>query len=449
MMKKAQDTILWEDPVLKRWLDTIMKPGTRYGYRSAFRVYTAFTKLSPGQMIDEAIEDSKRDPREKRDVLLTRLLGFYTYLKTDYPKKTRGEGEHKVTGKGISDKLAQMMVSAVRSFYSTYDLAVVMKGRRRLPRPKVENRRMIVAAEQVKVLVDHARSPRDRALILVNFQGGLDVSTLCSLKYGDVAEGLAKNEHPLKLDLHRPKTGTDFYTFLGKDATEALKAYLADMKQRGVTFSHSTPLFVQGRGKAALKTDNVQAVMREVASRSGFVDDKNNGKEFNPLGPHALRESFGSIMTNSGVPDTIVDFWHGHEIGEMAEAYRSVQFESLKKMYLDREKLLSVSGSKVDLDEVKEKLRQEVEQQTRQMQTIINGLVAENIDVKKKILTVETRNTDLETRIRTAESKNVDQATRIQTVESENMDFKKRFQTVEGKFSNIERLLQDLKRETG
>jgi integrase/recombinase XerD len=373
-----------------------MRPTTRYGYRTAFRSYTQYTKLPPGQMIDEAIEDSKKDPRQKRDILLTRLLGFYNYLKNDYPRKSRGKGEHKITGKGLSDKLAQMQVSAIRSFYATYDLTVRLKGRRKLPRPRVENKRMIISAEQVKVLVDHARSPRDRALILINFQGGLDVSTLCSLRYGDIAEGLAKNEYPLKLDLHRQKTGTDFYTFLGRDAIEALKAYLADMKQRGVTFTHSTPLFVQGRGKAALKTENVQAVMREVALRSGFIDDKNNGKEFNPLGPHALRESFGSIMTNSGVPDTIVDFWHGHEIGEMAEAYRSVQLESLKKMYLDREKLLSISGSKVDLEEVKEKLRQEVEQQTRQMQTIINGLVAENIDFKKRFQTVEGKFASME-----------------------------------------------------
>jgi len=38
-------------------------------------------------------------------------------------------------------------------------------------------------------------------------------------------------------------------------------------------------------------------------------------------------------------------------------------------MYLNREKLLSISGPEVDLGEVKEKLRQEVEQQTRQMPT--------------------------------------------------------------------------------
>ncbi len=40
----------------------------------------------------------------------------------------------------------------------------------------------------------------------------------------------------------------------------------------------------------------VQAVLRDVAIKSGFVDDDFNGKDFNPLGPPALRESFGSIM---------------------------------------------------------------------------------------------------------------------------------------------------------
>jgi hypothetical protein len=68
-------------------------------------------------------------------------------------------------------------------------------------------------------------------------------------------------------------------------------------------------------------------------------------------------------MTNSGVPDTIVDFWHGHEIGEVVEAYRSVQFESLKKMYLDREKLFSITTARVDVEEIKEKLKVEVDQQ--------------------------------------------------------------------------------------
>jgi site-specific recombinase XerD len=125
---------------------------------------------------------------------------------------------------------------------------------------------MKVAADQVKILVDHARTPRDRAIILTLFQGGMDVSTLCSLKYGDVSEALKNNDYLLKLELFRRKTGTEYYTFLGKDAVESIKVYLSDMKSRGRRFRHDTPLFVKERGKAGLTTNLVQNMMRIVAS---------------------------------------------------------------------------------------------------------------------------------------------------------------------------------------
>jgi len=230
----------------------------------------------------------------------------------------------------------------------------------------------------------------------------MDVSTLCSLKYGDIAEGLIKNEHPLKLDLHRPKTGVEYYTFLGKDAVEAIKAYLADMRDRGVQFIDDTALFLKERGKEELTTNLVQNMMRNIAIKASFVNEQNNGKSFNPLGPHALRESFGSIMINSGVPDTIVDFWLGHSIGEMAEAYKSVQTESLKRMYLEREKLLSISAPKVDVEKLETKLRAEVEQGNRQLQIMVNKLVTENMDLKNRIQLTERKLAELEKLIREA-----------------------------------------------
>ena len=60
----------------------------------------------------------------------------------------------------------------------------------------------------------------------------------------------------------------------------------------------------------------------------------------------------------------------------MNEAYKSVQFESVRKMYLDREKLLSITAPKVDVEEIKEKLKIEVEAQGRQLQSPVNSLIA-------------------------------------------------------------------------
>jgi len=202
----------------------------------------------------------------------------------------------------------------------------------------------------------------------------------------------------LKLELYRSKTGVEYYTFLGKDAVQALRAYVADMKSRGVNYSYNSPLFLKERGKQALTTNLVQNMMKDVAVRSGLVDEKNNGKAFNPLGPHALRESFGSLMINSGVPDTIVDFWLGHSMGEMAEAYKGVQFESLKQTYLEREKLISISATEVDVEEIEAKLRVEVEEGKKELQTLVNGLAT-------KSMRLEEENKDLRNRIQLTEQK--------------------------------------------
>jgi integrase len=357
-----QDEIDWEDPALKRWLGNIVNKATWYNAKSIFRLYAKFTGMTASQLIDEAIEDFKRDPRERKDTVLHRLIGFYNWLKTDYPRRIAiGKGKTEVAGKGSSGLSAIMRINTIRGFYSTFDITVRMKGNHKLPKSKVENKRMVFKPEdvwKVKALVDHARNTRDRAIVLFHFQGGLDVSTLCSLDYGDVKEGLEKNEHPLKIEPMRVKTGVEFYTFVGQDAIDALKAYLADMKSRGVEFTNKTPLFVQERGKERLRTHNIQTMMKDLAVRSNLVTEGNNGNGFNPLGTHSLRESFGSLMTNSGVPDSIVDFWLGHEVGDMDRAYKGTQFENLRKMYLDREHLLSISASKGDSEKTKAEVKE-------------------------------------------------------------------------------------------
>ena len=377
----------------------IVKDGTKYTYRTAFRAYQQYADMTATQLVDEAVEDSKKDVGERRDIVLSRLIGFHKWLKEDYEVKSRGSekySEHTVLKKGLSDKSSEMFFSAIRSFYSMFDIVVRFKGRRRLPKPKTQNKRMIVGSEEVKILINNARTPRDRAAILLAFQGGLDTSTICGLTYGNVAEGLEKNEYPLKIETQRPKKGVDFFTFILKDGINALKAYLNDAKDRGVKFSYCSPLFVNEKGKVRDSTKqevvkepsepkNLETMAKEVAMRSGLVDRSMNGRSFNPLGIHALRESFGSIMTNTGVPDTIVDFWLGQEIGDMAKAYKSVQFDHLKNMYLEREKFLSISQSPVDADDIERKVDAKVDDKIQSLQKILLNYASNNIELENTL----------------------------------------------------------------
>jgi integrase len=352
----------WEDPALVRWLGSINKPRTLEVYKSAWRQYQAFTKKSATELITEALDDTKQDQLKRKDVVLNNLLQFNRWLLTEVPRKrARGRGKIENNGLGLSEKISDTYTQAIRSFYTTYDLFVKFKGRSRLNKPQVQNKRLELDNRAIKKLIDNARSPRDRAIILTMFQGGLDVSTALSLNYGDVSKGLESGEHPLKLNTYRRKAETEYYTFLGKDACDAIRAYLNDLKKNEITLDARSPLFVKTLYKNGqverLEDSNFQATMRELATRSGLIDSNMNGCSQNPVSPHALRESFGKILTNKAkIPNSVVDFWLGHSLGQLAKAYmQSEKVEDLKNLYLEAEEYLSIQfGGNI------EKVRNEV-----------------------------------------------------------------------------------------
>ena len=71
----GKQTSTWEtDPTFQRWTGTITRKSTMKSYRSWFNCYIEFTGLTPSQLIDEALEDMKRDQREKQDIVMRRLM---------------------------------------------------------------------------------------------------------------------------------------------------------------------------------------------------------------------------------------------------------------------------------------------------------------------------------------------------------------------------------------
>jgi len=344
----------WNDPALKRWLDSITKKTTKFNYKSAFRNYAEFTGMTATELIEEAHADLQLSPLEQKDVVIQRLTKFHTWLTTEVEKVTRGKGEHKVKGKGLTPRSAVMKLNCIRSFYSTFHISVKLRGRHRISNGRVKNKRMIVNAEQVKTLVQHARSIRDRAIILVNFQGGMDASTLCSLNYEDIAQAVETGEHPFKLNVFRKKGDVEYYTFLGKDAVETLRAYVADQKARGTEWNLESPLFTKSRHATdeRITPNLIQNMMKEVAVSAGFVK-KNNGKDFNILGSHALRESFSSLMLNSGIPRPIVDFWLGHTRSNLDTAYMTIDETKAREMYAKREHLLNINETTEKSEELR------------------------------------------------------------------------------------------------
>ena len=323
-------------------------------------LYTRYRDMDPEQLIDE-IEADRKKPRRERGEVEYKLKEFYTWLLNEKEKQKPGRDE--TTGKkGVSPKRAHSITGAIRGFYKTNGFPLTLK----IPRPTTlkKNYKLQLRAEDVKKLVDHAPTLRDKVIILMLFQSGMDVSTLCSLDYGDVARGLEKRESPLPIRVVRKKEGIEYTTFLGKDGIDALNAYLHKRRERRGTIKHTDPLFIKERmynGKERISRELIEKMMREVAVLSGVVSKEEMERaDMNPCRPHALRSAFSTLMKLQGVNNEIVEYWLGHSI-PYESAYFIPPQDELKRIYKENSEPLSINRAVEQVKELEAKYNGKME----------------------------------------------------------------------------------------
>lgn len=182
--------------------------------------------MNPEELIDEAKEDWNSS-RRSRGKVKDRIKSFQEHLEEKYSMVT------------VRNKLFWL-----KSLYSGNNFP---QDDVSMPRASPTSRAMKIRSDEIRKLVDHAPSLRDKAIILMMFQSGMDVSTICSLNYGHVARGLKNDEYPLPIRVKRPKERVNYITFIAEDGIEALKAYLNHRKNSP---SSGTTKTCRWRGRA-------------------------------------------------------------------------------------------------------------------------------------------------------------------------------------------------------
>lgn len=76
----------------------------------------------------------------------------------------------------------------------------------------------------------------------------------------------------------------------------------------------------------------------------------------------------------------------GHE-GYLTEVYRRYNPEDLARFYKQGEAALLIFAEAGEVS----KLRDEIEERNRQLQILVNGLTAENLELKEKVRKIEAR----------------------------------------------------------
>lgn len=357
---------------VKKWLENKAKnsPSTYNVYRTAFRKYLEFTKQTVEELIEEINEEFKK-PVTERGEIKRKVKAFYYWA----------------VEKGLGEKSAMTYLGAVESFYSNFNFSVrASKEIKAAPK----HRKVNLTPEDVRKMVNHAKYPRDRAIILVLAQSGMDVSTLCGLKVRDVWKGLQDGEVPLRIHLIRRKEKVEYDTFLAYDAIEALKTYLKERQAKEGKLDLDSPLFVKEGTKRKkiepLKPALIEKVFRQIAVESGLVSGQELKKTgWNPYRPHALRRFFADRLRVAGVNEEVINFMLGHVL-----RYRGSYFGEAYNQYKENMHVLAIFQNAETMIELKEKLKEQ-DELIRGLQNTITQLTSQNLALENRLRQIELR----------------------------------------------------------
>ena len=192
------------------------------------------------------------------------------------------------------------------------------------------------------------------------------------------------------IEVVREKDEVKYFTFVGYDAVEALKAYLNDRKRKGEELKLYSPLFAK-EGAKKLKheriTPNLQNMLRETALKAGLVSEEDlENADLNPCRPHALRAAFSTILRLNGFDPLLVDFMQGHRIPYNG-AYLIPPLERVRRMYAEVEPQLSISSMHPVERRVEEKFKAyrddiaELQNEVNELRRLVEILMTSVMDI--------------------------------------------------------------------
>lgn len=366
---------------------------TKYHKKKALKMFCELHDMNPSELIKEG----RQEPEEGSDK---------PWLEEKKPDQRLLEYHEHLTGKkDYSKTSAQTYWRWIKSFYGNFGVEITKDTPKA---PKKENQQPEYTSTDVKKMTDGCRNPRDRAIILTSFQGGMDPAEICRLNYGHVKQGLGSDRF-LKIHKVREKSQVEHDTWLMKDAIEALETYLGERKKKEGEPADDDPLFVSKfsrNGNSRRMTPNhIQRIVRDLYDRIGNqVEEAQVNTKYCPFSLKYLRKAFGVACDNAGVSEKFKDYWMGHR-AKFGNAYggtpsKERQKEELKKL----EPYLSITTTKEEttknVQELKkrnrelekrigeqskaiEELREEMEKQ-KELMRLFGNLLEEKPELKKK-----------------------------------------------------------------
>lgn len=228
-----------------------------------------------------------------------------------------------------------------------------------------------------------------RAVFLSMFQGAMDQASFVYWNmngYSDLVKQLREGKDIIKIDLpgrKKSRNARNFYSFLGRDAVEAIRDYL---KTRPKPKGENVCIFTNQYGKPITSKQSLRIYWLRKLKNLGLVDESAPPKYSSRTGKnlHELRDLFRSQWSKSPASHVVAEFCMGHQIDELGydKSYRDTDFYLAE--YRKAQDHLNIMSSEVPFGLVKqdkilelERENQELREKLEESQTSLKDEIAE------------------------------------------------------------------------
>jgi site-specific recombinase XerD len=207
----------------------------------------------------------------------------------------------------------------------------------------------IPSKNEIYLMADSACSLKDRAIILTLYSSGFRNSTLRSLLIRDVEAEIAQGIYNLRLPCYPEMKLTDpnackgnipYFTFTCDEATQAIRLFLQERKERYGEIARSEPLFNSDynqiskfeRRSKVMTSRQLQLVVKSCAQRAGL-------SQWASVKPQCIRKASETIYHSELVGGGLLDyktqeFFMGHILPGNEDTYfDKTKIEALRAQF--------------------------------------------------------------------------------------------------------------------
>jgi len=357
---------------VKSFIDSYENKGTKRNLKASLKL---FFKAVYGNIPTETIND------------LDTIAEKYFNENRDYEKDV--QNFHKSLN-GSAPLTIRLKMSGVKSFFIDNKIELPQKFWRKINR-KIKGSRALTLDRiptntELKKLMLHMPI-QGKALYLCLESSGMRIGEMLASNIDD----LYLEENPVRINIRGEvtKSGNSRYAFFSREAKEALVEWLKvreDYLKSAVGKSHLYEKASEDSRIFPFTPTTAYSMWGKALHKAGLNDrDKSTDRE--KLHPHVLRKFFRTRLGAAGISIDVVEALMGHE-GYLTDVYRKYTIQDLGKFYLKGESALLVFTEAQEVS----KLRKEVEERNKSLQTNFIELSTKNLNLENKLARVEKEN---------------------------------------------------------